>query len=304
MDSPLVSVCVITYNHVQYIEQALESVLMQKVNFPWEIIIADDCSTDGTRDIVAEYGRKFPEFIRLISRERNVGPGLNFVELINAAKGKYIAYLEGDDYWIDENKLKIQFNLLESDLSISMCYHKIKWENNRNSNSVEENKYSNENDPPISTINDVLDRGWFIRSCSMFFRAEKLPPNFELLYIGDYPLHVIMATKGNIAFINKPMGVYRIHNQGYSEQNLQTIDFNKRKNNFHNELKVYSFLNDYSEGKYLKKLLKKKFDITYSYLSFVFKIHRGFFFQELYSTSRMFPFTTIVFLIINKLMKK
>ena len=141
------------------------------------------------------------QIIRLIKREKNVGPGVNFVELINSAKGKYIAYLEGDDYWTDECKLQKQYDFLESHKEFSCCYHKIKWEFTYEAN---ENDYKkpNENDPLISTIYDVLEKGWFIRSSSLFFRNIKLPTGFEQLYIGDYPLHVLLADRGKIYFIN------------------------------------------------------------------------------------------------------
>jgi glycosyltransferase involved in cell wall biosynthesis len=270
MDSPLVSVCVITYNHVQYIRQALESVLMQKVDFKWEIIIADDFSTDGTREIVEDYGKKFPELIRLISRKKNVGPGLNFVELINSAKGKYVAYLEGDDYWIDENKLTKQLKVLEANIDFSACYHPIKWDFTYEDESFKGLKYSNENDPWKSTVEDILKKGWFIRSCSMFFRSFQLPHGFEQLYIGDYPLHFILATKGDIAFLDEVMGAYRIHNSGSSEQNLVSNDFFKRKKNFYNEMKMYDFLDSYSLGLFSNSFNIKKLEILKNYASFIF----------------------------------
>ena len=107
MSKPLVSVCIITYNQESYIRQAIESVLMQKVNFPWEIIIADDCSKDKTREIILEYKDRFPDLIKPLFQKRNVGGGKNFTDLINAATGKYVAYLEGDDYWTDDGKLQL-----------------------------------------------------------------------------------------------------------------------------------------------------------------------------------------------------
>ena len=120
-EAPLLSVCLITYNHAKYIRQAIESVLMQQVNFTWELIIADDYSTDGTREIVLEYYNRYPDFIRLILQEKNVGPARNWLDLITTPQSKYIAYLEGDDCWIDPLKLQKQVDFLESFADVNLC---------------------------------------------------------------------------------------------------------------------------------------------------------------------------------------
>ena len=106
MDIPLLSVCLITYNHVNFIKQAIDGVLMQKVDFAWELIIADDFSTDGTREILLEYKNKYPDFIKLILQEKNVGSAQNLIDLITVPISKYITYFDGDDYWIDPLKLQ------------------------------------------------------------------------------------------------------------------------------------------------------------------------------------------------------
>lgn len=121
-DSVLISVCLITYNHAAFIRQAIEGVLMQKIDFPWEFIIADDKSTDGTTDILLEYQKKYPRLIKLLLQEKNVGPGKNWMDLISAPKGKYIAYIEGDDYWTDNYKLQKQVNFIEANPSYSICW--------------------------------------------------------------------------------------------------------------------------------------------------------------------------------------
>src|SRR6201996_8952137 len=122
-DKPLVSVCIITYNHAQYIEQAIESVLNQKVDFSWECIIADDCSSDGSQDFIAGYYKQHPNFIRVIQQQKNVGPSANWHQLVGAARGKYIAYLEGDDYWNDTHKLKKQITVLGAHPEYAGCFH-------------------------------------------------------------------------------------------------------------------------------------------------------------------------------------
>jgi glycosyltransferase involved in cell wall biosynthesis len=119
---PLVSVHMITYNHEAYIAQAIEGVIAQEVEFPIELIIGDDCSTDGTRAIVDDYQKRHPGLIRIISSASNVGPSKNVLRLIEAARGEFIAFCEGDDYWCDPKKLQMQVDMMRSDLEIG-CVH-------------------------------------------------------------------------------------------------------------------------------------------------------------------------------------
>lgn len=241
--SPLVSVCLITYNHSEYICEAIDSILMQQVNFSWEIIIADDFSSDGTREIVLDYERKYPELIKLLFQKKNVGGGRNFVDLINSASGKYVAYIEGDDYWTDPLKLQKQFDFLENHSEFSMCYHRIKWVYTYDVPDFDPKKESNEGDGLVSTIEDILERGWFIRSCSIFYRNFSLPANFEDLYIGDYPLHILLAYQGKVGFIPKVMGVYRINNRGASETTLVTNSTDDLKIRLIQDIQMWNYIN-------------------------------------------------------------
>ncbi len=114
MNEPYLSVVFITYNHERYIREALDSVLMQETDFPFEIVVGEDCSTDHTRDILNEYKEKYPDRIRLLYRDRNLGrPTLNVYQTAMECRGKYIAFLEGDDFWTDPEKLKKQVHFLE-----------------------------------------------------------------------------------------------------------------------------------------------------------------------------------------------
>lgn len=121
-DINLCSVLMITYNHEKYIAQAIDSVLMQKTNFDYEIVIGEDCSTDRTREIVLEYKAKHPGKIRLLLQEKNVGMMQNFIDTLKACTGKYIALLEGDDYWTDPYKLQKQVDILEAHPEYSLCF--------------------------------------------------------------------------------------------------------------------------------------------------------------------------------------
>jgi glycosyltransferase involved in cell wall biosynthesis len=131
--SPMVSVVVITYQHIRHIKQCLDSILMQDTDFAYEIILGDDESTDGTRELCVEYAKKHPDQIRLMlhSRENNMvingNPTgrFNFVYNLKHSNGKYIALCEGDDYWTDPNKLQKQVDFLEANPDYSLCYHKM-----------------------------------------------------------------------------------------------------------------------------------------------------------------------------------
>lgn len=119
---PLVSVKMITYNHAPHITKAIEGVLQQETSFQIELIIGEDCSTDGTREIVLNFQRKYPDVIRVITSEKNVGGRKNSERIDKICRGKYIAFCEGDDYWHDPNKLKKQVDYLESHPECGLVY--------------------------------------------------------------------------------------------------------------------------------------------------------------------------------------
>ena len=123
---PLVSISCITYNHINYIEQCLDGFLEQETDYPFEILIHDDCSTDGTTEIIQKYSTKYPDIIKPMYETENQyqqgKPAGSLIWNIPRAKGKYIALCEGDDYWIDENKLQMQVDFLEKNPEYGMCY--------------------------------------------------------------------------------------------------------------------------------------------------------------------------------------
>ena len=221
MVKPLVSVCIITYNHGKFIVQAIEGVLMQQVNFDYEIIIADDCSTDATTDIIKTYQKKYPDKIKLILQKANVGPYQNWVDLLAAPVGKYIAYFEGDDYWIDALKLQKQVDFLEANNDFNICFHSVKVLDNNFLRDDWITKVPKE----ISDINDLIEHGNFIHTPSVVFRSANLvlPPSFSYSPIGDYFLYILLTQDGGkIKFIDEKMAVYRygvgIHSTSTSEK--------------------------------------------------------------------------------------
>ncbi len=121
--TPLVSVCTITYNHEKYIVEAIDSFLMQKTNFPFEIVIDDDCSTDDNAKTIRGYADKYPNIIKANLREKNIGMVANGMENLKRARGEYIALCEGDDYWTDPEKLQTQTDEMRKHPNINLCFH-------------------------------------------------------------------------------------------------------------------------------------------------------------------------------------
>jgi glycosyltransferase involved in cell wall biosynthesis len=120
---PLLSILCITYNHEKYISQSLDSFLMQKTEFPFEIVIGEDCSTDGTISILKEYQQQHPDVIKIITSSFNVGVVNNFRRAMKQCNGKYIAICEGDDYWTDNQKIQKQVEFLEKNPEFVITYH-------------------------------------------------------------------------------------------------------------------------------------------------------------------------------------
>ena len=207
-NKPLLSVCLITYNHEKFIEQAIESVLMQKINFNWEFIIADDYSTDNTRAIIKKYADKYPNLIKLILQEKNVGAARNWLDLIYSPIGKYTAFFEGDDYWTDPYKLQKQVDFLEANDDYVICFHKVMI---RNGEELVEDFITHVPKGKDSfTIMD-LAKGNFIHTPSVVFRNNliKLPEWFLESPIGDYPLYMLLSFHGKIKLLEDTMAVYR-----------------------------------------------------------------------------------------------
>lgn len=210
---PLVTVCLITYNQTKYVRQAIESVLKQRVNFSMKLFIADDFSTDGTREIILSYKDKFPNFIELIFQKSNVGPANNFIELISKPKSKYIAYLEGDDYWTDPLKLQKQVDYLESNTDIAGCFHDVC--------VVDEDgalKKDNYYVPPKDLFDqsDCVKLGSAYCTGALMFRSlvVKKMPGWFLKSPSDYAIDLLITEFGKIAHLHERMGAYRIHNKG------------------------------------------------------------------------------------------
>ncbi len=215
-DDVVVSVATTTYNHEAYIAEAIESVLRQETDFAVELVIGEDCSTDGTRAIVQAYAERFPGRIRLLLAERNQGLTANHCAVLDACTGKYVALLDGDDYWVDPTKLQRQVAMLESDPELAICFHNVLVL--RENQPSQPRLFCPESQKELSTLEDIL-RYNFIPACSCVFRRGlygKLPHWYHTLPWVDWPLHILNARHGDIGYINAVMAVYRLHSSNVS----------------------------------------------------------------------------------------
>lgn len=225
-NEPLVSVCITTYNHETFIGEAIEGVLMQETDFAYEIILAEDNSTDRTRKIVLEYQARHPEKIRLrLAREnlyrRNIRyPGLG---ARSSARGRYVALCEGDDYWTDSNKLQKQVQLLDKYPDCAICFTGCRTldERDRKFGRILQPKHSRS----FYSLEYLLKANPFA-TCTVMYRnglVESLPPWFFEGPGGSYYLRVLYAMKGRIGYINKVCAVYRVH-EGGVHSTLDTLE--------------------------------------------------------------------------------
>jgi glycosyltransferase involved in cell wall biosynthesis len=242
-ENPKVSVHMITYNHEKFIAQAIESVLVQKTNFPIELVIGEDCSTDGTRAIVKRYADARPDIIRAFFRERNVGMKENNLEVFAACRGEYIALLEGDDYWTSPHKLQRQVAVLENCSNSAFCFHNtsVVFEEDPSQNHL-----SSPSPPSEVAISDILQR-WFIMTSSIVLRKSyllPLPPWSVEINNGDYMSQMLLAARGSVHYIDEVMSVYRRHTGGISKM------FDDPRVYVENIVRLYSHFNRWSGGKY------------------------------------------------------
>lgn len=224
-NAPRVSVLVTTFQHAKYIEQCLEGILMQRTAFPVEILVGEDESTDGTREICQRYAAEHPGRIRLFLRDRkdviyiNGKPSgrSNMKRLLADATGKYVALCEGDDHWIDPLKLQKQVEVLEGDPGLAMCFHNawVKHAESRRdrflNHGLQGSRFSFE---------DLVRNDWFIATASILIKREHVVDAFtgtDHYISGDMLLQLHAARRGDVAYVDEVMSVYHRHEGGLSD---------------------------------------------------------------------------------------
>ena len=214
----MVSVDMITYNHEPYIKQAIEGVVMQKTNFPFELVIGEDCSTDRTREICIEYQKKYPDIIKLLLPEKNLGMNENGLQTVQACTGKYIALCEGDDYWTDPYKLQKQVDFLEANEKVmAVCTNSSVCDLNGNTLQSEKVVIPPDNKEGIYNLHDFFNKKFqyptntiVFRNLNMDFITKELK-RMSNPFLGDWILWVLLHIKGDFYFINEVTAAYRIN---------------------------------------------------------------------------------------------
>jgi glycosyltransferase involved in cell wall biosynthesis len=219
-----VSVLITTYNQEGFIAQALGSVLMQQVNFPFEIVLGEDASTDLTREIVSEFAKKYSDKLRILYRDEaeakrdraaGVGGKGSFVNCLAACKGEYVALLDGDDYWTSPHKLQRQVDFLDQHPDFAICFHGARIVDDEGTTLAAGAPAADQ--PEILSFVDLLVVN-SIPACSAIFRRGlfgELPSWFYGVTLGDWALHLMNAQHGKIGRLSDVMAAYRIHPEGF-----------------------------------------------------------------------------------------
>lgn len=274
MKDPKLSVILITYNHEKYIEKALDSVLSQVTDFPFEIVIGDDCSPDDTKNIIREYRDKYPDIIRIVHREKNTGrPTLNVYETTMKCRGDYLAYLEGDDYWTDSNKLQKQMDFLNEHPEYIACTHSHKMIDD-NGNDI--------TDPEILKISDMykwsgeftmddFEKSGFWPGHYASVVSKNIYKNkkhdYTILYkshdfVDDGQILLFLLMEGKIYRLDDEMSVWRyVKKAGGNSWTSRSMKRNIQKEDILMSMELMKWLEkEYSLRDYAKIKAKKDFE--------------------------------------------
>ena len=274
MKDPKLSVILITYNHEKYIEKALDSVLSQVTDFPFEIVIGDDCSPDDTKNIIREYRDKYPDIIRIVHREKNTGrPTLNVYETTMKCRGDYLAYLEGDDYWTDSDKLQKQMDFLNEHPEYIACTHSHKMIDD-NGNDI--------TDPKILKISDMykwsgeftmddFEKSGFWPGHYASVVSKNIYKNkkhdYTILYkshdfVDDGQILLFLLMEGKIYRLDDEMSVWRyVKKAGGNSWTSRSMKRNIQKEDILMSMELMKWLEkEYSLRDYAKIKAKKDFE--------------------------------------------
>jgi glycosyltransferase involved in cell wall biosynthesis len=249
---PKVSVLIITYNQHKFIRKAIDSALAQQTTFPIEILVGDDFSNDGTREIIQDYERQHPGLVIGVLHPHNMGKngGINFLETLKLAKGEYYALMDGDDYWTNPNKLQLQADFLDAHPDYSTVFHNalITYEDGAPSHVLNEDGIKES-----YTVDDLIGENeiWFMATSSTMYRntIKEYPLWFRESSSGDIPRLILKAKLGKIGYIPEIMSVYRKNRAGASYHDNERDEVFLR-----NRIQMYSDINRELNFKYDRTL--------------------------------------------------
>lgn len=269
MNDIQVSIICKTYNHKKYIEQAIKSFLSQQTHFEYEVIIHDDASNDGTADTVNTYARQYRRIVPIFQRENQYSQGVSTLPLIlNKARGKYIAICEGDDYFLDPEKLEIQFNYMEAHPECSLHVHQVQLFSERKQKAK---GYCTpfDSDRICSPEDVIMGGGGLFGTNSMFYRrtdaleftrwVPKCSP------VGDYPAVVFYATKGLVCYSARVMSCYRVDVPGSWTSRLNSANSNQRFKHIEAVNQMLKEIDIKTDHAYSEAINRHLADVTFDY---------------------------------------
>ena len=242
-----VSVICTAYNHEKYIADAIESIIMQKTDFAFELLIHDDASTDNTAKIIKTYEEKYPSIIRAIYRTENMyskGFPLD-AWLINNSKGQYIALCEGDDYWLEKDKLQKQFDYLQQHPHVSLCVHSNK-EVDAQTKKLKSYCRPSKQSKFFSVEEIIYGGGGLFATNSMFFRKQLASKEYSFLEkapVTDYAYAIMLGLQGDVYYLDECLSVYRVN----VPESWTTINFAKGETYRIHFQKIEGMLNSLNE---------------------------------------------------------
>ncbi len=249
-------VCAIccAYNHGKYIRQAIEGFINQHIDIPYKIIIHDDASTDGTKEIIKEYANKYPDILMPIYQQENkYSQGIDVIQryILPYIEYSYVAICEGDDYWTDSHKLEKQYNFMKMHPDVSLCVHNtLKIDVEGNPKGVF-NESSKEVDYTVEEIIEA-DGGGLFHTSSYMLRSKlwkMYPEKLRIARVGDYPLAVFLALNGKVHYLDEVSSCYRV-----GVDNSWMDRFAKNKDimveHFKNMADYFEALDDYTEQRF------------------------------------------------------
>jgi glycosyltransferase involved in cell wall biosynthesis len=250
--NPKVSVAMITYNHGGFIAQAIESVLMQETDFPVELVIGEDCSTDNTRRIVREYAERYPNVIHALLPEHNLGMYPNSVAVVNACRGRYIAFLEGDDFWIGTQKLQKQADFIDTHSEASLCFHNVYCCVEHDGAYLLDRLMFDNVRPKTLGISDILGHAIVPTGSVMIRRSALTFPSEAFESPGpDRFMQAGAALAGALVYMDEDWGAYRVHSGGvYSSLDRVKV--------MQNRLKNLELLHSFLEYRYVKDVRRAR----------------------------------------------
>lgn len=271
MENIKVTVFCLAYNHEKYIRKALEGFVNQKTDFKYEVLIHDDASTDGTAQIIQEYEERYPEIIKAIYQKQNQhsqGVKITRTYLLPKSRGEFVAFCEGDDYWIDNSKLQKQYDVMTRNSSVLFCAHKVQCvneDNSYNTRVIPDNRCGLQESCLLNqeSFSDLLFiKGSYCFQTSSYFLRKDLyikAENLASFFNGDQTLLYTALRYGDVYYLNEIMSNRRLMTIGNFHQRFLLWEEDRKIEHYLKKIRGNIFFDDLTEGKYRKKILYQNY---------------------------------------------